>query len=161
MTIQKEIAEKIIAYCRSGFTAADAAAQFQVSLPTVNKLCDQAGVIFRNKRANDRVEIARWVKANKATARQAMNHFKISLPTLHRACSENGVELKREKAKPAIGGFKILAALMDSEKPVAEIAAALGISRQRVEEVKVAATEARILGPRSRFTVKRKNANKS
>ena len=103
MTIRKEIAEQIIAYCRSGFTAADAAAQFSVSLPTVNKLCNQAGVIFRNKRANDRVEIAKWVKANKATARQAIKHFRISLPTLNKACAENGVELKREKAKPSIG----------------------------------------------------------
>lgn len=165
MTIRKEIAEAIVEYCKRGFTATDAAVKYNVSVPTVYQVCGEAGVVFQNKRVNDRREIANWVKANKATAQQAMNHFKCSLPTLKKACLENRVALKValkvKKNPPAVGAMRVLSYLLDSKKTSAEIAESLGISRQYVEEVKVSAIHAKILGPRSLFTVKRKNANKA
>ena len=161
MTIRKEIAEAIVEYCKRGFTATDAAVKYNVSVPTVYQVCGEAGVVFQNKRVNDRREIAKWVKENKATAQQAMNHFKCSLPTLKKACLENRVTLKVNKNPPAVGAMRVLSYLLDSKKTSAEIAESLGISRQYVEEVKVSAIHAKILGPRSLFTVKRKNANKA
>lgn len=156
MTIRKDLAERIVAHCRKGYTANDAAALFEVSVPTVYKLCEAAGIQFKNKRTNDRIELARWVKQNKATAKQAMSVFRVSLPTLIKACRENGVELKREKAPPAIGAMKILAALMSGDRSSAEIASAFGVSRQRVEEVRTQAIQSRILGPRSLFRIEKK-----
>ena len=161
MTIRKEIAEAIVEYCKRGFTATDAAVKYNVSVPTVYQLCNDAGVVFQNKRVRDRQEIAKWVKENKATAQQAMNHFKCSLPTLKKACLENRVTIKVNKNPPAVGAMRVLSYLLDSKKTSAEIAESLGISRQYVEEVKVSAIHAKILGPRSLFTVKRKNANKA
>jgi len=161
MTIKKETAAQIVKYCKSGFTAADAAVMFNVSVPTVYQVCSDAGVVFQNKRVRDRQEIARWVKANKATSQQAMDHFRCSLPTLKKACLENRVTLKVNKNPPAVGAMRVLSYLLDSKKTSAEIAESLGISRQYVEEVKVSAIHAKILGPRSLFTVKRKNANKA
>lgn len=161
MTIRKEIAEAVVKYCKGGFTAHEAAAMFNVSVPTVYQLCNDAGVVFQNKRVRDRQEIAKWVKANKATSKQAMDHFKCSLPTLKKACAENSVKLKVVKTPPAVGAMRVLVELIGTEKTTAEVAESLGISRQYVDQVKVSAVEARILGPRSLFTVKRKNANKA
>jgi len=161
MTIKKETAAQIVKYCKSGFTAADAAVMFNVSVPTVYQVCSDAGVVFQNKRVRDRQEIARWVKANKATSQQAMDHFRCSLPTLKKACLENSVSLKVVKTPPAVGSMRVLAELLDSDKTLSEIAESLGVSRQYVDQVKVSAVEARIIGPRSRFNVSRKNADKA
>ncbi len=161
MTIKKETAAQIVKYCQSGFTAADAAAMFSVSIPTVYQVCSEAGVVFQNKRVRDRQEIAKWVKANKATSQQAMDHFGCSLPTLKKACLENRVSLKVVKTPPAVGAMRALAELLDSDRTTAEIAESLSVSRQYVDQIKVSAVEARIIGPRSRFNVSRKNADKS
>jgi len=71
------------------------------------------------------------------------------------------VSLKVVKTPPAVGSMRVLAELLDSDKTLSEIAESLGVSRQYVDQVKVSAVEARIIGPRSRFNVSRKNANKA
>lgn len=126
-------------------SAADAAGQFKVSLPTIRQACIENNVALSRNDSTPkrrRLAIAESVRDGDTT-KQAADRYRVSLQTVRKACHEHGVEV--QKSNPA-RSFAILARMLagDNHK---KIGREFGITRQRVSQVRKLAEQAGIKLP--------------
>jgi len=91
--------------------------------------------------------MATSVKAGKSM-RYVATRFRVCTKTVLAACIENGVDYPRAMKRSQRGsGFRVLAVLLNTNRTMSSIGRQFGVTRQAIEAVKKAATEAGIVIP--------------
>lgn len=147
----------IAEFCRTHSIDA-ASGYFNCSTATAKNACYEHGVSIPSKSFIERKAIAEWVRNNNSTAARAARQFKCSTVRVITACNENDVTLKKNRrilpASPT--SFEVLAFLLKGFD-CASIAEEMGLSRQRIGQIKERAIAARLLGPNAIVELKKEH----
>lgn len=141
---------EISVYVAAGGTDSDARRRFDVSISTVRRACEEAGVLQSRVNLGTiqcRREIAAFIAAGN-TRSDACCKFGVSEPTVQKACREAGVRLSRSPLG-TVRVYEIIAALQRSDQSSA-IARQFNVSPQAVDQTRSKALEAGIVGIQKR-----------
>ena len=149
----------IAEFCRTR-TVYEASLHFNCSTATARNACYAHGVVLLSRCTIERKAIAEWVRNNNSTAARAARQFKCSTSRVITSCNENGVTPKSNRrilpASPT--SFEVLAFLLKGFDG-SSIAEEMGISRQRIGQIKERAIAAGLLGPNAIIELKEEHAH--
>ena len=148
---------KVIAEYAKTHTVEETRLHFKCSHTTVMQACQVHEVEPVTQAVQRRQEHADWVRKNNATLTEACKHFGVTSQRIVHACQVHGVELKpepRDKLTPvSYTNFEILAFLLAGYTQT-QVAEEMCVSRQRIQQIRQRAEQARLIGPSAFVEVK-------
>lgn len=135
-------------YCRE-HSPQEAERHFGCSRSTVSNACRVYDVTPISRPNQKRQEMADWAKANEATIEQFCKKWKCSRNRASYIYREFDIPIKYDRLPSTMVAptqFEVLSLLLQGHRQC-EIADALYISRQRVEQIQRLAEKHRLLGP--------------
>lgn len=87
-----------------------------------------------HERRHRRKAIADYVNSGKSAA-EAATIFKVCVPTVRSACRENDVKIVNGVHNMNLSTFKVIALLLRTDRPLADIAKEFNVSGTRISEI--------------------------